>query len=124
MRQTVRFPSGAIARQREDGALSNEMRRGMILVQICEEWSERFASAVPARAWDPWRSCKPQMGILGKESHLSLRIATIGAMGVSLDEFSDRKAIRGFCGEIVMCLLMRVFLMIRGWLGFCRASFL
>ena len=40
-----------------------------------------------------------EVGVSGKESHLSLRVATIGAMGVSLDEFPDRKAIRGFCGR-------------------------
>jgi hypothetical protein len=39
------------------------------------------------------------VGVPGKESHLSLRVATIGAMGVGLDEFSDGKAIRGFCGR-------------------------
>jgi hypothetical protein len=32
----------------------------------------------------------------GKERHLTLGIPTIGAMCVSLDEFSDGEAIRGF----------------------------
>jgi hypothetical protein len=34
------YPCGTILRQREDCALSNEMRRGIILVQICQDWSE------------------------------------------------------------------------------------
>jgi hypothetical protein len=36
------------------------------------------------------------VGVYCKESHLTLRIATIGAMGVCLDEFPNRQAIRGF----------------------------
>jgi hypothetical protein len=40
MRQTVRLPGGTIASQRKDCALSNEVRRGIILVQICEDCSD------------------------------------------------------------------------------------
>jgi len=100
MRQTVRFPCGTIARQREDCALSNEMRRGIILVQICEDWSERVARVQFLRGSRiPGVHVNHEVGVPGKESHLPLRVATIGGMGVSLDEFPDRKAIRGFCGR-------------------------
>jgi hypothetical protein len=36
------------------------------------------------------------VGVCGKECHLTFRIATIGAVRVGLDEFADRKAVRGF----------------------------
>jgi hypothetical protein len=38
------------------------------------------------------------VGVFSKERHLTLRIATIGAVCVGLDELSDGKAIRGFFG--------------------------
>jgi hypothetical protein len=100
IRQTVRFPCGTITRQREDYALSNEMRRGIILVQICEDWSERIARVQFLRGLRILgHHVNHEVGVPGKESHLSLRVATIGAMGVSLDDFPDRKAIRAFCGR-------------------------
>jgi hypothetical protein len=43
MRKAVGFPCGAIVRQRKNGALSDEMRRGIILVQIGENGSESLA---------------------------------------------------------------------------------
>ena len=39
-----------------------------------------------------------EVGVFGKESHLTFRIATIGAVCVSLDELADGEAIRGFFG--------------------------
>jgi hypothetical protein len=38
------------------------------------------------------------MGVCGEQSHLAFRIATIGAVGVGLDEFADGEAVRGFLG--------------------------
>jgi hypothetical protein len=43
MRDAVGFAGGSIARQGEDGALSDEMHRGSILVQVGEDRSERLA---------------------------------------------------------------------------------
>jgi hypothetical protein len=43
MRDAVGFARGAIAVQREDGALSNEMHCGSVLVQVCEDPSELHA---------------------------------------------------------------------------------
>src|ERR1700751_1144971 len=43
MRKAVGFSRGPIAGQREDGALTDEMRRGIVLVQVCEHWRERLA---------------------------------------------------------------------------------
>jgi hypothetical protein len=36
------------------------------------------------------------VSVCGKERHLTVRIATIGAMRVGLNEFSDLETIRGF----------------------------
>ena len=46
MREAVGFPCGAITVERKDGALSNEMRRGIVPVQVREDWSswEGFGS--------------------------------------------------------------------------------
>jgi hypothetical protein len=38
------------------------------------------------------------MGVRGKEGHLTLRVATIGAVCVGLDKLSDGEAIRCFTG--------------------------
>src|ERR1700733_2294790 len=37
--------------------------------------------------------------VVGKESHLTFRIATVGAVRVGLDELANCKAIRGFFGR-------------------------
>src|SRR6267378_2729943 len=39
------------------------------------------------------------MGLFGKECHLTFRVATVGTVRVSLDEFSDRETICGFGGR-------------------------
>jgi hypothetical protein len=36
------------------------------------------------------------VGVFGEESHLTFRIATIGAVRVGLNDFPDRETIRGF----------------------------
>jgi hypothetical protein len=43
MRQAVGFPGGSVARQREDRALSDQVRSRVVLVQRCEDWSKRLA---------------------------------------------------------------------------------
>jgi hypothetical protein len=40
MRQTVGFPVGSIGGQREDCARSDEVGRGLVLVQFCEDRRE------------------------------------------------------------------------------------
>jgi hypothetical protein len=39
-----------------------------------------------------------EVRIRGKERHLAFRIATIGTVGIGLDEFSDGEAIRSLFG--------------------------
>jgi len=43
MRATIRLPRGSIVGQPEDRALSDEVRRGVVLVQVRKDWSERVA---------------------------------------------------------------------------------
>jgi hypothetical protein len=100
MRQTVRFPFGTIARQREDCALSNEMRRGIILVQICEDRGESVARVQFLRGPRIFGvHIHYEVGVCGKKSHLTCRIATIGAVCVGVDELADSEAIRDFAGR-------------------------
>jgi hypothetical protein len=77
-----------ITRQREDCALSDEVCRGVVLVQLRKE---------------------DEVRVLGEKGHLTFRIATISTVCVSFDELSDRKVTRGLSGEMVMCLLMTQF---------------
>src|SRR6266853_821302 len=45
------------------------------------------------------RTLPHEVSICGKEGHLTVRIATIGAMRVGLNELSDRETISGFFGR-------------------------
>ena len=70
---------------------------------------------------DPSVHIHDEVGVCCKESHLTLRIATIGAMGVGLDEFPNREAIRGFVGRDADVLTHRkVSLGFEGGPGFER----
>jgi len=40
--EAVGFPGCSVARQRKDGALSDEVRSCVVLVQVCEDRSERL----------------------------------------------------------------------------------
>src|SRR5713101_1958942 len=42
MRQAVDFPGASVAREREDRALADEVRGGLVFVQLREHGSERF----------------------------------------------------------------------------------
>ena len=100
MREAVGFPCGAITVERKDGALSNEMRRGIVPVQVREDWSERLARMqLLGRLRFFGVHVHHEMGVCGEQSHLAFRIPTIGAVGVGLDELPDGKAIPGFLGE-------------------------
>jgi len=70
VRQTIDFTGGPISRQREDCALSDEMRSGVVFVQVREDWSERLArKQFPLKASNPWRSCRLQNGRLRIDKH-------------------------------------------------------
>jgi hypothetical protein len=41
-----------------------------------------------------------EVGVGGKEKHLTFCVATIGAVGVSLDKLSDSETVRGFTRRV------------------------
>src|SRR5580704_9126316 len=100
MRQAVGFPGGSIGCQREDSALSDEVRRGVVLVQLREDWSERLARVqLLCGRGILGVHVHHEMGVCGKKRHLRFRITTIGAVCVGLDELPDSEAIRGVTGR-------------------------
>src|ERR1700740_110324 len=60
------------------------------------------------------------MGVRGEESHLTLRVATIGAVRVGLDEFADREAIGGFRGRDCDVLAHELSLGLEDGAGFAK----
>ena len=98
MRQAIGFSGSSVGGQREDGALSDEVRRGFVLIQLCEDWSERLARVQFLRASDPGVHVHHELCVFSKERHLTFRIASIGAVRIDLDEFPNSEAIRGFRG--------------------------
>ena len=99
MRKAVGFPGTSSPVEREDGALSNEVRGGVILVQICEDWCERLARVkLLGGRRILGLHIHHEVGVFRKQSHLTFRIAAIGAVCVRFDEFSDGEPIRGFVG--------------------------
>jgi hypothetical protein len=95
MRQAVGFACCAVALKREECALSNEMRCGVVLCSGRRR-QERvpLASAALVRALDPLRSYKPRSECLRGRETSDFRIATIGAVRIGLDELANREAIR------------------------------
>jgi hypothetical protein len=99
MRDAVGFARGAIAFQRGDGALPDEMHRRGVLVQVGEDRSERLTRVQLLRGLRVFGlHVDHEMGVAGEQSHLAFRIAAVGAMGVGLNEFADGDAIRRFLG--------------------------
>ena len=116
MRQAVRFAGRSFVRQREDRALPDEVRRRIVLVQVCEHRSKRLARPqIHARRWILGVHVDHEVCVRRKERHLAFRVAAIGAVCVRFDEFANREAVRGFSGRDA------VVLHDRGWLSL-RAS--
>jgi hypothetical protein len=96
MRHGVGLARGALGRQRENGALSDEMLGGGVLVQVVEDGSQRLARVEVHRG----RRIRcihvhDEVRIRCEEGHLTLGVAAIRAVCIALDELSDREAIRG-----------------------------
>jgi hypothetical protein len=97
MRHAVSFTRASVASQSEDRGLSKEVHRGGILVQICEDWGERLAGVQFLRRLGiSGIHVHNEMRVWGKERHLTLRVAPVGAMRVGLDKFADSESISGF----------------------------
>ena len=75
------------------------MHRGGVPVQIVEDGSERLAGVKLLRRLRILGvHVDDEVGIGGEERHLTLRIATVGAVRVGLNEFANRESIRGLIG--------------------------
>jgi hypothetical protein len=82
---------------------------GGVLVEICEHGSERLSCVQLLRRLRILGvHVHHEVSVGGKERHLAVRVATIGAMRVGLNEFPDRETIRASPAEIVRCWLMTV----------------
>src|ERR1700756_2198199 len=98
MSELIKLSGRQSAQQHGCRALSDEVRGGVVLVQVSEDGSQSLApTQLLQRLWILGLHVDREVSIRGKESHLSFRVATICAMRISFDEFPDRKAIGGFC---------------------------
>src|SRR4029077_17567761 len=97
VRQAVSFARGPVGCEREDRALSHEMRGGVVLVQVSEDGSERLARVEFLGGRRIFGIHEHhEVRVWGKERHLAFRIATVGAVCVGFDELTDRQAVGGF----------------------------
>jgi hypothetical protein len=95
--EAVGLPCGAAFRERRDRAPSHEMHGGLVFVQVCKDGGEGFAR-VKLLGWRRIFGVHvdDEVGIRREEGHLTFSIAPVGAIGVGLDEFADRKSVGGF----------------------------
>ncbi len=86
----IGFGCTAVAGEREDGGLPEEVHCRGILVQIGEHGSERLARMQFLRRRRILGiHVHHEVGVRGKKGHLTFRIATIGAVRIGLNEFAD-----------------------------------
>src|SRR6266702_1309751 len=94
MRQAISLACASILRQREDGALPDEVRGGVVFVQFGEHWRQRLARMqLLRRRGILGVHIHDEVGVCSEERHLTFRVAAIGMMRVSLDKLADREAI-------------------------------
>src|SRR5580658_8320664 len=99
MRKAVSFAGRSGGCEREDRTLSDEMRGGVVLVQICKDGSEfvaRMEFLGGRRIFSIHEHNEVRVGC--KQRHLTFRIASVRAVRVGFDELSDREPVRGFTG--------------------------
>src|ERR1700746_2992820 len=97
MRKAIGVPVGLVGGEGEDGALSDEVRGGVVLVQVCKNRRKRIARVQIHRALRGFGvHVHHEVCVFSKQSHLTLRVAAVSAVRVGLDEFPDREAIGSF----------------------------
>src|SRR5450432_1059545 len=97
MRQAIGFPGGLVGCEGEDRALSDEVRGGVVLVQVCKNRRKRIARVQIHRGLRIFGVHEHhEVCVFGKESHLTLRVATVGAVRVGLDKLPNREAVGSF----------------------------
>lgn len=83
-----------------DSALTIEVSSGFVDVQILKDWSKRVTPVKLLRRRLRLRiHVDHKVGVARKQRHLPLRVATIGTMGIPIDEFANRQSISGFSGR-------------------------
>src|SRR6201981_2837428 len=94
MRKAIGVPVGLVGGEGEDGALSDEVRGGVVLVQVCKNRRKRIARVQVHRGLRIFGVHEHhEVCVFCKESPLTLRVATVGAVRVGLDKLPDREAV-------------------------------
>src|SRR6266849_58020 len=89
----------AVAVER-DGALPVEMRRGLVPVQVREDRCQRFASLKHVgRLTFLTLHIDGEARIDGEERLLACSVATVGAMGVRIEQLPNRETVGGLDGR-------------------------
>jgi hypothetical protein len=115
MRQAVCFPGGSVGHQREDCALSDKVSCGVVLIQLCEHWSERLARVQLLSGCRILRiHVNHEMCVFGKESDLIFRVAANRAVRVSLHQLPNGETVRRFVRRDGDALAYRYSRMARG----------
>jgi hypothetical protein len=97
MSQAIGFASRSISREGENCALPDEVRSGVVLVELRKNRGKRLPRPQllgRLRIFCVHRRHK--VGVHGEERHLTPRIATIPAVRIGLDELPHGEAIRRF----------------------------
>jgi hypothetical protein len=97
MGHAISFPCASVAGQRQNRGLSKEVHGRGVPVQVSEDRSKFFARVqflCGRRIFSVQKH--HEVGVCGKERHLTLCIATICTMRVGLDKLPDGEAICGF----------------------------
>src|SRR6266852_6373796 len=109
------FPGGPVGRESEDGALSDEVRGGVVLVQICKNRRKRIARVqIHRRLWIFGVHEDNKVRFFRKERHLACCVSAIGAVRVSLDKLAYGQAVRGFGGRNAGLLTHKTDLLAKG----------
>src|SRR5690349_2644916 len=81
MREAVGLAGTSVGRQRENGALADEVRGGVVLVQVGEDGGERLARVELRGGRRVLRvHVHDEVRVFGEERHLTFRVPTVGAV--------------------------------------------
>src|SRR6185312_9671836 len=99
MSQAIRLTRGALSRECENCALSDEVGGGVVFVQVCKDRRERFARVQLLRGLRIFGVHEHhEVSVFRKERYLAFRISAIGTVRVSLDKLAYGQPIRSFGG--------------------------
>ena len=100
MSQAIGFASRSIRREGENCALPDEVRGGVVLVELRKNRGKRLPRPqLLGRLRIFCAHIHHKVGVHGEERHLTVRIATIRAVRVGLNELSNCETICRFAGR-------------------------